>query len=202
MAIFDEPRVQITIIGVQGTQITNTVLFYHTDETGVGRSAEQCAVWFQTAYEVGFLECCSEQWEWVETEAYAWTGTVFETYLDFVGAAGLVTGDAMPMYNSFNISKYPDNTTLDPPEATPFKRGRIAMPGMPESFQNGNIPNATGLAEWDALATALLSFDINGVDYVQHMFRAANVVGAEPKAATNVLQLQSNKLGTQNTRKP
>lgn len=202
MAIFDDPRVEITIRGVQGSQITETVLFYHNPGGIVDRSAKECAEGFNTAMKTNFLACCSLQWTWIETQAFAWTGSLFETYTDPVSEAGAVTGEAMPMYNSVNIAKYPDNSGIDPPAATPFSRGRIAMPAVPEVFQNNNVLSPAGVSAYASLVAVLDNYDVVGETYIMHMFRAANVIGVEPIAATPVATLLTSKLGTQNTRKP
>jgi hypothetical protein len=116
-----------------------------------------------------------------------------------VNANGLVVSDALPPFVSQRIFKLPNNTALEGGGGEPFKKGRISLPGVPESAQHNGILTSAHQAKLQDLADALASvvpaapFDDQ---YVPWMYRPL------PEGAVPVLTMaSSNQLGTQNSRK-
>lgn len=202
MAISENPRFEAFIRCLQGGQITVTHLRYAAPDDLVTRSAAQCALWLWADIGSEWRDACSDQLDILDIEVNAWTGLVWENAVLNVGESGNVIGEALPVYNSMALVKYPDNATIDPVGAQPFTKGRVAMPGVPESFQDNNTLTVAARAIYDALAAALLDFDNTGVTYSMFLFRGEDtLIVPNPPAWVEVASVASNKLGTQNTRK-
>lgn len=202
MALSDNPRCLAILRCVQGGQITNTIIRYAAPDALAERSAFQCATWLWADLETWWKDVISVQVTVLELEVKAWTGSFWETFTLAINEPGNVIGECLPVYNSVSLIKHGDPTTIDPIGAQLFGKGRVAVPGVPETFQDNNVLTAAARIAYDALATAMLSFDNVAVEYTMFLYRGVDtLIVPNPEAWESVNLLTTGNMGTQNTRK-
>lgn len=123
-----------------------------------------------------------------------------------VNANGLVLSDALPPFVSQRIFKLPNNAAIEGTNLTPFRKGRLALPGVPESAQHNGILTAAHQAKLQDLASALATIEPAApFDDLLYLFMyrldPVNPGGVVESAAPTLALAASNQLGTQNSRK-
>jgi len=151
--------------------------------------------------EVLALDCVID-----EFEVYVYGSAPDISLLTPVNANGLVVSDALPPFVSQRIFKLPNNSAIEGSDTTPFKKGRIAIPGVPETAQHNGILTAAHQAKLQDLAGAIANIQpaapFDDLLYL-YMYRLdpASPGGLAVSAAPVLTCAASNQLGTQNSRK-
>lgn len=198
--IFDSERGRITLVGIQGAQLTYNTLHYYL-LSGSAPTVTEFTEDFN-AYIAGYLTpAMSEVWTWVETRGRWFDLTSITEDTVSANTPGDVPGDVLPAYVTVDLSKFPVNTALEPSGGIPFRKGHIRLSGIPESFQTNGLLTAAAAALYEALADAMVAWSANGRDYVLHMYRPQGTIAGQPDTVAPVGAMGSPHMGTQNTRK-
>jgi len=130
------------------------------------------------------------------------------TYVRPLGDVGNRTGQLMPTWDNWSALVPPDNETkYERPGATwvtPFKYGRINIPGISESDQEAGIPTPALSAAFAAFASSVHILPPGAVNGSLHLILNRYLEGATPpfQQRCNVFEPYfRTALGTQLTRK-
>lgn len=130
------------------------------------------------------------------------------TFVQPIGDVGNRIGELMPTWDNWSILAPPDNETkYERPGATwvtPFKYGRINIPGISESDQTAGQVGAAVLANLNTLGSALHVLPAGAVNGSLHLILNRYLDGATPpfQQRCNVFEpFARTALGTQLTRK-
>lgn len=201
MPIIGSRVTYLTVIGQQAGELCYTTLpYFCTDYTPTARGRDVA---------LEFLDSVIPAWAALVSEHFTFSsiryreagpGALPPGDVNISGSAGLVTGGSLPVYNTFALTKVPDNLAVEPVGAPDFDFGRVSISGVPESSQdNGGV---TGLVAdaLDTLGETMRVLTIGAETFQMFMIRPG-VPGGAPTAVAPVDAILFNKLGTQNTRK-
>lgn len=124
-------------------------------------------------------------------------------YEQAITGSGFVAADGLPAYNTWSFAKVPANAEVEPIDDMDFRNGRIAVSGVPETWQDKGYVTPGFLDELAAAALAMQQFDLTeGTDVVMKL-RMDNRKsgGSGDRRAVPVAYVAFNRLGTQLTRK-
>ena len=190
---------QIIVTGFQGSDKTTTFLrYFPTSGTGSDTAADMASQ-FITDVVPAWLAAVSEKWRMAEINVVKFVAGVPQQRIVAIDDVGDIVGDALPVYNTFSLRRYPDNGEKDPVGASDFKIGRKAISGVAESTQNNGIINPAHEPIINVLGAALQQIVTAGSTYTMFMPRfdlTGNLIAAVP-----ITLVEFGRMGTQNTRK-
>lgn len=202
MAIIGSNVALITVSGIQGAEtVESTMEYYPTVGDGDETALEVCQGWVD-ANKVKWLALCNFQYNMLEVSCSHKIDGIYYDATIGIYSPGAVVGDVLPPYNTFSLSKIPNNSIREPIAEREVGKGRIAISGVSESDQNAGLITAGALVTAVALADSLLEFDADGAGSTFTMFIQSNQkVGDPVEVFAPVSSVIFNRMGTQLTRK-
>jgi hypothetical protein len=127
----------------------------------------------------------------------------YAPFFQALGLVGTVASDSLPPFVTARIYKQPDNSTIDPVDAQPFKISTFGLSGVAEDDQAKGVLTSAAVTAFNAIAEALETFTADSVDYQMTMGRQVDsLVGGNPLAVAFVLETNTSPyLGSRVTRK-
>lgn len=207
MPLADVDKVDFEVI-VSGTtaalggtaQTTLTPLHYRRTTFATNFSATAFITAFHTAVKTAWKDSCSVSWSWDKTSIRCLNSPTETATEVTVGEAGAVAGDMLPSYVAAVMTK---NTA----KRGRSYRGRMYLPGIPESGTTGNAATVGEKALLDALAALLDNsvVDAAGLTYVPMVLsRVLSTLTSDPASvfATQITSIVAKSvLGRLSSRK-
>lgn len=124
---------------------------------------------------------------------------------------GLVEAEGLPVWDTFSFRKLPDTAgEYVHPSAvwlTPFKYGRIAVSGIPETFQEDGVAEASAATALNNFAGSVLELEAPTIPdgtsgnlwLIMNRYKDGETIPFQKRC--DVLEVIPNRIGTQLTRK-
>lgn len=202
MAIIDSNVGIITVVGVQGAELTYSTMEYYPT-TGLGEeSAQEFVDGWRNHSAPNWKSAVSEQWTMLEVRCSKKVNGIYTEAKNIVNLPGGVLGEVLPVYNTFSLTKIPDNANKEPALGRDVNKGRIGISGVPEVSQDNGQITPAALIEVNLIGSTILQFTSEGVPTEYTMYIKSLALPTDPtESFAPVLSLPFNRLGTQLTRK-
>lgn len=197
-------NLEVEFIGAISGVPTFTQLEYHRETTVPIHSAETPATFVKNEWWNNIKTLLSDRFLCTEIRVRIKQNPESLTIPEYVlgvNETGSVASDSLPPYATVVMVKVPDNTTIQPVGATPFKNGRTSWSGIPEGQQDNGLLNSAAIGSWNTVFELLesITYDIGGTSYTWTLGLERGEV-SPPKVLIAETYCRQ-KLGTQNTRK-
>lgn len=204
MPFFGGGSYEVTLVGVQGTEVCYTKFDYGLEAGDPIVSAQLIAEAFEANILAAWRGLVTQDFTFEEIRVVG-SYTAGNYTLPLGGAAGLFLGNSSPPFLTASFRKLveiPGDQEGTDPE--PITGGKFGISGVPQSIHdNGHVNDTAWVTDANAFAFALVTLeDVDGVGTDAHLvIERLNPAGGAPLKLAQVIDCRFNKLGTNNFRK-